>query len=83
MMANEFEKLSDGTFTLFETEKPNEFHVYRNDRKNLTDLDDVPKEIIHLYNLYLGMQPKIPAQEVHFILPAEKKYITIIAKDIE
>lgn len=83
MMANEFVKVSDGTFTLFETETPNEFHVYRNDGENFTDLDDVYKAIEHLYIQYLEMQPKLRAQTVYFIMSEEKKYITIIAKDIE
>lgn len=83
MMANEFVKVSDGTFTLFETETPNVFLVYRNDGENFSDLDDVPKEITHLYGLYMGMQLKIRVQEVYFIMPEEKKYIIIIAKDIE
>ena len=49
-MANEFLAVSDGIFTLSETEVENQFYFYRNDGKTLADID---REPIDLYNTYI------------------------------
>lgn len=38
-MANEFLAVTDGTFTLSETENKKQFYFYRNDKKVLTNID--------------------------------------------
>jgi hypothetical protein len=49
-MANEFLAVSDGTFTLAETENKNQFCFYRNDGEILTDID---RELMYLYHAYI------------------------------
>ena len=48
-MANEFLAISDGTFTLSETENKNQFYFYRNDGNVLTDIDREPINLYHAY----------------------------------
>lgn len=49
-MAREFLGVSDGTFTLSETENTNQFYFYRNDGKVLTDIG---REPMNLYEIYI------------------------------
>ena len=46
-MANEFLAVSDGTYTLSETENKNQFYFYRNDGAVLTDIDMEPMDLYH------------------------------------
>ena len=49
-MANEFLAVTDGTFTLSETENKKQFYFYRNDGKVLTNID---REPMNLYQAYI------------------------------
>ena len=48
-IANEFLAVSDGTFTLSETENKNQFYFYRNDGGVLTDIKEEPMDLYHAY----------------------------------
>ncbi|MBR6034128.1 MAG: hypothetical protein IKP28_05300 [Clostridia bacterium] len=50
-MADVFQAVTDGTFTLQETENKNQFYFYRNDGGVLTDVD---REPIELYQAYIA-----------------------------
>ena len=58
-MANEFLAVSDGTFTLSETENKNQFYFYRNDRGVLTDIDREPIDLYHSYIMKKMMDGEI------------------------
>ncbi len=49
-MSKEYLTISDGTFTLSESENENKFYFYRNDRGVLTDID---REYMDLYQSYI------------------------------
>ena len=49
-MANKFLAVSDGTFTLQESENKNQFYFYRNDGEVLTDVNE---ELMDLYHAYI------------------------------
>lgn len=48
-MANEFLAISDGAYTLSETENKNQFYFYRNDGEILTDIDREPMDFYQAY----------------------------------
>ena len=48
-MANEFFAVSDGTFTLLETKKKNQFYFYRNDGEVLIGIDNEPMDLYQSY----------------------------------
>ena len=58
-MANEFLAVSDGTFTLQETENKNQFYFYRNDGEVLTDIDREPMDLYQAYILRKMMNGEI------------------------
>ena len=58
-MANEFLAVSDGTFTLSETENKNQFYFYRNDGEVLTDIDREPMDLYHAYIMRKMMNGEI------------------------
>lgn len=58
-MANEFLTVSDGTFTLSETQNKNQFYFYRNDRGVLTDIDREPIDLYHAYIMKKMMNGEI------------------------
>lgn len=58
-MANEFLAISDGTFTLSETENKNQFYFYRNDGNVLTDIDREPLDLYHAYIMQKMMNGEI------------------------
>ena len=51
-MANESLAISDGTFTLSETEVKNQFYFYRNDGEVLTDIDREPMDLYQAYIIH-------------------------------
>ena len=59
VMANEFLSISDGTFTLSETENKNQFYFYRNDENILTDIDREPMELYQAYIMQKMMNGEI------------------------
>ena len=58
-MANEFLAVSDGTFTLQETENKNQFYFYRNDGEVLTDIDREPMDLYQAYIIRKMMNGEI------------------------
>ncbi len=58
-MANEFLKVSDGTYTLSETENKNQFYFYRNDGTVLTDIDSEPMDLYQAYIMRKMMNGEI------------------------
>lgn len=58
-MANEFLAVSDGTFTLSETENKNQFYFYRNDGGVLTDIDREPMDLYQAYIMRKMMNGEI------------------------
>ena len=58
-MANEFRAVSDGTFTLQETENENQFYFYRNDGEVLTDIDREPMDLYQAYIMKKMMDGEI------------------------
>ena len=58
-MANEFLAISDGTFTLSETENKNQFYFYRNDGNVLTDIDREPMDLYQAYIMQKMMNGEI------------------------
>ena len=58
-MANEFLAISDGTFTLSETENKNQFYFYRNDGNVLTDIDREPMDLYQAYIMKKMMNGEI------------------------
>ena len=58
-MANEFRAVSDGTFTLQETENEKQFYFYRNDGEVLTDIDREPIDLYHAYIMQKMMNGEI------------------------
>jgi len=58
-MANEFLAISDGTFTLSETENKNQFYFYRNDGNVLTNIDREPLDLYQEYIMQKMMNGEI------------------------
>ena len=58
-MASEFRAVSDGTFTLQETENKNQFYFYRNDGEVLADIDREPMDLYHAYIMQKMMNCEI------------------------
>jgi len=58
-MANNFYAISDGTYTLQESDNPNQFYFYRNDGKVLTDIDREPMDLYHAYIMNKMMNGEI------------------------
>ena len=49
-MANDFNAVSDGTYTLQQSdENPNQFYFYRNDEGVLKDIDREPMDLYHAF----------------------------------
>ncbi len=58
-MANEFLTVSDGTYSLSETENKNQFYFYRNDGEVLTDIGRAPMDLYHAYIMSKMMNGEI------------------------
>lgn len=58
-MANEFLAISDGTFTLQESDNKNQFYFYRNDGEVLTDIDREPMDLYQAYIMKKMMKGEI------------------------
>jgi len=84
-MANEFLTVSNGIFTLSETENKNQFYFYRNDGEVLSDID---REPIDLYQAYI-MQKMITGEirnmvmnNIYSEMSDDGKYIRLTIYDI-
>lgn len=58
-MANELLAISDGTFTLSESENKNQFYFYRNDGNVLTDISREPMDMYQVYIMRKMMSGEI------------------------
>lgn len=58
-MADKLLTVSDGTFTLSETENKNIFYFYRNDGEILSDIDMEPMDLYHAYIMQKMMDGEI------------------------
>ncbi len=67
-MANDFLAISDGTFTLSETENKNQFYFYRNDGEVLTDIDREPMDLYHAYCMRKMMNGEMTALVINNLL---------------
>jgi len=55
-MATELLAISDGTFTLSETENKNQFYFFRNDGQVLSDIDREPMDYCHEQHLFRNIR---------------------------
>lgn len=62
-MANEFLAVTDGIFTLSETEKKNQFYFYRNDGGVLIGIDNEPMDLYQTYIMH-----KIASGEIYHVV---------------
>lgn len=84
-MANEFLAVSDGTFTLSETENKNQFYFYRNDGETLTDIDREPIDLYHAYIMNKMMKGEITdavMNNMYFEMSIDGKCIRLTTYDI-
>jgi len=58
-MSTELLAISDGTFTLSETENKNQFYFYRNDGQVLSDVDRKPMDFYQAYIMKKMMNGEI------------------------
>lgn len=70
-MANEFLVISDGTYTLSETENKNQFYFYRNDGAVLTDRDSEPMDLYEVYIMQKMMNGEITTDAVMYNIHSE------------
>ena len=84
-MANEFLAVSDGTFTLSETEVKNQFYFYRNDGEVLTDIDREPMDLYQAYIMSKMMSGEITdmvMSNIYFEMSDDGKCIRLTICDI-
>ncbi|MBR2241216.1 MAG: hypothetical protein IJ890_07570 [Clostridia bacterium] len=84
-MANEFRAVSDGTFTLQETENKNQFYFYRNDGEVLADIDREPMDLYHAYIMQKMMSGEITdvvMNNIYSEISEDGKCIRLIICDI-
>ena len=86
-MTNEFLKVTDGVFTLTETEKENQFKIYRNDGKKIRNSDE---NVAHmLYQKYLinqiaeGKIKEVPMSIMNCQMSADRKNIILKIRNIK
>lgn len=58
-MSKEYLAVSDGTYTLTETDAPNQFYFYRNDDGVLGEVDHEPMDLYHAYIMNKMMNGEI------------------------
>lgn len=84
-MANEFLAVTDGTFTLSETENKKQFYFYRNDGKVLTNID---REPMNLYQAYImqkmmnGDITDIVMNDIYSAMSDDKKCLRLTIYDV-
>lgn len=85
-MANEFLlAVSNGTFTLQESENKNEFYFYRNDGDVLTDIDREPMDLYHAYIMQKMMNGEITdivMKDIYSEISADRKCMRLIITDM-
>lgn len=84
-MANGFLAISDGTFTLQETENKNQFYFYRNDGEVLTGIDREPMDLYQAYiaqKMMNGELTGIVASNIYSETSDDGKCIRLTISDI-
>ncbi len=84
-MADELLVISDGTFTLSETEKENQFYFYRNDGEVLTGIDQEPMLFYRTYifkKMIEGKLTDIIMQTIYSEMSDDGKCISLTISDI-
>ncbi len=83
-MTNEFLAVSDGTYTLSETENKNQFYFYRNDGAVLTDIDREPMDLYQAYiiqNMMNGGITHVVMNNIYSEMSDDKKCIRLTICD--
>lgn len=84
-MANEFFAISDGTYTLSETENKNQFYFYQNDGEILTDIDEEPIDLYQAYIIQKMMYGEITdavMNKIYLELSDDEKCIRLTICDV-
>ena len=85
-MANEFLlAVSNGTFTLQESENKNEFYFYRNDGDVLIDIDREPMNLYHAYIMQKMMNGEITdivMKDIYSEISTDEKCIRLTITDM-
>lgn len=84
-MADELLVISDGTFTLSETERENQFYFYRNDGEVLTGIDQEPMLFYRTYifnKMIEGKLTDIVMQTIYSEMSDDGKCIRLTISDI-
>lgn len=84
-MVNEFLSVSDGTFTLSETENKNQFYFYRKDGGVLTDVGRKPMDLYQAYIMQKMMNGEITDMVMNNIyseMSDDRKCIRLTISDI-
>ena len=85
-MASEFLTISDGTFTLSESENKNQFYFYRNDGEVLNDIKNEVLDLYHAYIMNKMFSNQITNAVIHNIyseMSDDGKCIRITIHDID
>ena len=84
-MAVELNAISDGTFTLQETEDKNRFYFYRNDGEVLTDIEREPMDLYQAYIAHQMMSGEIKdvvMNNIDFEISDDEKIIRLTISEI-
>ncbi len=84
-MANEFLAVSDGTFTLSETEVKDQFYFYRNDREVLSGIDREPLDLYQAYIMRKMMNGEITdmvMKNIYSEMSDDRKCIRLTVCDV-
>ena len=84
-MTNEFMAVSDGTYTLQETENKNQFYFYRNDGEVLTDIDREPMDLYQAFVMQRMMSGEITdmvMSNIYSEISDDEKCIRLTISDI-
>ncbi len=84
-MAYEFLSVSDGTFSLLETENENQFYFYRNDGDVLTNIDREPMDLYHAYIMRKMINDEMidkVTSNIYLEMSDDKTYIKLTVCDI-
>lgn len=84
-MSREYLGISDGTYTLRETDVPYQFYFYRNDGDVLGDVEDEPMDLYHAYIMNKMMTGEITEMVMNNIrsqLSSDGKCIRLLVAPI-
>lgn len=84
-MSDEILKISDGTFTLVESENENQFYFYRNDDGVLTDINREPMDLYHaliMHKMLRGEITNVVINNMHSEISDDGKTIRLSISNI-